>query len=93
MKYNWSAFADFLYPREGTETPLRPAMDDEKVIFFIPARGRKQHTAKLAAQVVDDFLYPREGTETLQLHVIRYRLDFLYPREGTETHVSAVSGD
>ena len=38
---------DFLYPREGTETPSCPPCPSDRLIFFIPARGRKRSLAGL----------------------------------------------
>ena len=56
--------ADFLYPREGTETFCISSLSVIAKIFFIPARGRKQSSPLYFSIMSPDFLYPREGTET-----------------------------
>ena len=81
---------DFLYPREGTETTECRNAPSAYLIFFIPARGRKQWILARRFVGVKDFLYPREGTETLRSPPRGPAPpDFLYPREGTETSFSA----
>ena len=85
MKCNWSAFADFLYPREGTETFCISSLSVIAKIFFIPARGRKPIATISIAAISRFSLSPRgDGNVYLLPHFPRH-VDFLYPREGTET--------
>ena len=64
MKCNWSAFADFLYPREGTETCSYTYLSAMWSDFLYPREGTETHKCIHPPATDADFLYPREGTET-----------------------------
>ena len=79
-----------LSPRGDGNNRFTPLRLVSNLIFFIPARGRKQERLAFVNSPNNDFLYPREGTETA-LYATTYNQnvrDFLYPREGTETRLA-----
>ena len=55
---------DFLYPREGTETPTQARRPQSGRDFLYPREGTETLSATCTAASRPDFLYPREGTET-----------------------------
>ena len=67
MKCNWSAFADFLYPREGTETVTADVAVKVDEDFLYPREGTETSISLCLSISAMDFLYPREGTETAAL--------------------------
>ena len=67
MKCNWSAFADFLYPREGTETVSLLDVVLVLIGFSLSPRGDGNDYPRGLIVIVPDFLYPREGTETARI--------------------------
>ena len=75
--------ADFLYPRKGTETASGTVViSNFYLIFFIPARGRKQQVVVPAKFYLRFSLSPRGDGNLPAAHLVSDYQDFLYPRKG-----------
>ena len=83
--------SDFLYPREGTETPLFfLARPEGAWIFFIPARGRKQRGGPARVIKSGFSLSPRgDGNIVFSQSQPNHAMIFFIPARGRKPIVAA----